>query len=171
MTSRLNLFLIHAWAEADTYAKAVDRLRASDVDLADYSIPPWKQVDGSDAEIERSIRSRISTASSVVVVNSEGLHRREWSGREMEIAVDLGKPIVVLQPHDNFQLALPQVLDGHVHRVTSWRGDSLARAVRGESGRDYRAFDIAEIRDRREVVKLLAGGISFISIAILAQSL
>jgi hypothetical protein len=170
MPTRRNLFLIHAWDDADTYSDAVALLKARDAELADYSVPPWKEIEGSDAAIERGIRSRIRSANAVVVVNSDGLHRREWSGREMAIAVELDKPIVVLQPRDNFWLPIPQALDGNIYRVSSWRGDALGRAVRGEAPHDSRVFDIAELRDRLDIVKTLAAGVVCASLVVIGVS-
>lgn len=171
MPTRRNIFLIHSWDDAETYQEAVDLLKVRDAGLADYSVPPWRELQGSAAEIERQIRSRISSATAVVVVNSVGLHRRDWSGREMAIAVELDKPIVVLQPRREFWLPIPQVLDGSIYRVSSWRGDALGRAVRGEAPQDTRVFDIAELRDRLEIVKMLAAGVACCSLVAIATSL
>lgn len=170
MPTRRNLFLIHAWDDAETYTEAVELLKARDAELANYSVPPWKELQGSDAAIERGIRSRICSANAVVVVNSDGLHLREWSGREMVIAVELDKLIVVLQPRDDFWLPIPQALDGSIHRVSSWRGDALGRAVRGEAPHDSRVFDIAELRDRLDIVKMLAAGVVCASLVVIGAS-
>ncbi len=170
MPIRRNLFLIHSWDHAETYADAVALLKAGDAGLADYSVPPWKELRGTEAQVEKALRSRISTASAVVAVNSEGLHRRRWSGIEMGISVEMQKPIVVLQPRDNFHLPIPMALDGNVYRVSSWRGDALGRAVRGEAPQESRVFDVAELRDRRDIVKVLAAGVTCASIIVIAAS-
>lgn len=171
MSVRRNLFLIHAWDDSETYSEAVELLKARDAGLADYSIPPWKKLRGSEAEVERGIRARIRSATAVVVVNSDGLHHHDWSGREMAIAVELGKPVVVLQPRDDFWLPIPQALDGNVYRVSSWRGDALGRAVRGEAPQDSRVFDIAELRDRLDIAEMLTAGVACASLVVVAASL
>lgn len=171
MSVRRNLFLIHTWKDSETYSEAVNLLKARDAGLADYSIPPWKKIQGSNAEVERGIRARIRSATAVVVVNSEGLHHHDWSGREMAIAVEFDKPIVVLQPRNDFRLPIPQALDGNVYRVSSWRGDALGRAIRGEVPQDNRVFDIAELRDRLDIAKMLAAGVVCASIVLAATSL
>lgn len=171
MPIRRNLFVVHAWDDAENYSDAVGLLKSRDSGLADYSVPPWKVLRGSDTEIERGIRSRIRFATAVVVVNSEGLHRREWSGREMALAVELDKPIIVLQPRDDFWLPIPQALDGSIYRVSSWRGDALGRAVRGEAPQDTRVFDIAEDLDRLAMVEMLATGVACTSLVVIACTL
>lgn len=171
MQERRNLFLIHGWAHADIYAEAVALLKERDSGLADYSVPPWKALQGTSVEVERQIRTRMRLASAVIVVNDDRLHRREWSRREMAIAVELDKPIIVLQPRDNFRQSIPQVLDGSIYRVSSWRGDALGRAVRGEAPQEDRVFDIAELRDRREIVQLLAPGLACMSLMVIGWSL
>ena len=89
----------------------------------------------------------------------------------MAIAVELDKPIVVLQPRDEFWLPIPNVLDGSIYRVSSWRGDALGRAIRGEAPQETRVFDIAELRDRLDIVKMLAAGVVCCSLVVIATSL
>src|SRR5690606_20060142 len=125
MRERRNLFLIHGWEHADIYTEAVALLKERDSGLADYSVPPWKALQGTNVEVERRIRARMRLASAVIVVNDDRLHRREWSRREMTIAVELDKLIIVLQPRDNFWQPIPQLLEGSIYRVSSWRGDAL----------------------------------------------
>jgi hypothetical protein len=168
---RRNLFLIHAWDDAATYAAAIDLLKSRDSGLADYSIPPWRGLEGSAREVDDAIRARLAVSSAVIVVNSPGLHRRPWSTREMTHSTMMDKRIVVLQPRDNFHLPIPEALDGHVYRVSSWRGDALGKAVRGEYPRDGRAFDIAEAVDRRELVERITMGVGAVSFVVLMPTL
>jgi hypothetical protein len=169
MSNRKNLFVIHSWAEPETYARAMELVHARESGIADYSVPPWKAIE-RPSEVEASIRSRIATASTVVVLNTPGLHKRNVSSLEMEIAASMDKRIVVLQPHGNFWQPIPQVLDGRVYRVTAWRGDVLGRAIRGEYPYDGRIFDIAEKSERRQIVKLLSAGVGVLSLALLLRT-
>jgi len=170
MSGRKNLFVIHSWAEPESYARVMELLHARESGIADYSIPPWKAID-RPSDVTASIRSRITTASAVVVLNTPGLHKRRMSSQEMEIAASLEKRIVVLQPHGNFWQPIPRALDGRVYRVAAWRGDVLGRAIRGEYPHDGRIFDIAEQCDRRRVVQCLAAGVGGISLALLLREL
>lgn len=167
MTYRKNVFVVHSWDEAESYARAMDLLSAREAGIADYSIPPWKAVDPS--EVEASIRSRISTASSVLVLNTPGLHRRRVSSLEMKIAASMEKRIVVLQPHGNFWQPIPQELDGHIYRVAPWRSDVVGRAIRGAYPYDGRIFDIAEHVERRQIVQYLSAGVGAISLVVLLR--
>jgi hypothetical protein len=74
-------------------------------------------------------------------------------------------------PRDDFHLPIPMAVDGNVYRVSSWRGDALGRAVRGEAPQESRVFDIAERRDRRDIVKMLAAGVTCASVVVIAASL
>lgn len=168
MSNRKNLFVIHSWAEPEAYARAMELLQARESSIADYSIPPWKAIE-NPSDVEASIRSRITTASTVVVLNTPGLHKRTVSSLEMEIAASMDKRIVVLQPHGNFWQPIPQALDGRVYRVAAWRGDVLGRAIRGEYPHDGRIFDIAEQCERRQVVQCLAAGVGGLSLALLLR--
>ena len=167
MADRKNIFVIHSWDEAHTFARMKDLLSARDAGLADYSVPPWKAVEGSDEEVASSIRSRIASASAVVVLNTPGLHQRPWSTFEMECAVEMGKQIIVLQPHDDSRRPIPSALNDHLYRVVSWRSDVLGRAIRGEYPQDERVFEIAEHADQRVVVQNASIGVGAVSLVLL----
>jgi len=165
-----NIFMIHSWEESQTYLQMIRLLKKGSSKISDYSVPPWKAVEGSDTVIKESINSRISTATAVVVLNTPKLHKRPMSNYEMEVAVAMGKRIVVLQPHKNFWQPIPAILDDHLYRVAPWRSDVLGQAIRGEYPQDGRVFDIAEETERRAVVKTICLAGSIISIALIIKS-
>ena len=150
--ARHNLFVVHSWDEVGAYTRMKELLSSHESGLADYSVPPWKALEGPADVVAASLDSRIQTASAVVVMNTPGLHRRPTSTYEMQRSVEMGKRIIVLQPHGAFDHPIPQVLDGSIYRVASWRGDVLGRAIRGEYPHDGRVFDIAEVAERRTLV-------------------
>lgn len=171
MIDRANVFVIHSWDDAEDCRRLEELLRASDPALAHYTLPPERAVPGGPAEVAASIESRIEFATAVVVLNTPGLHRRPASDFEMRRSVDRGKRIVVVQPHGNFQQPVPAVLDGHVYRFATWRGDVVGRAIRGEYPYDGRVFDLAEIADRRRIVGVLAAGIAATSLLLVVDTL
>lgn len=170
MTQRHNVFVVHSWEEWPTYHRMMELLSAREAGIADYSVPPWKAVDGSDDEVIARINSRISTATAIVVLNTPGLHHRAWSSYEMQASVRMNKRIVVLQPHDNFWRPIPSLLDDHLYRVAPWRSDVLGKAIRGEYPQDGRVFDIAEQAERRSLVQVLAVGVGTVSLALLVKT-
>ncbi len=167
---RANLFSIHAWDNADNLHRLEELLRASDPALAHYSLPPERAIPGTDAQVRASIESRIAFSTAVVVVNSPGLHERELSTFEMETAVALNKRIVLVQPHDDFQLPVPAVLDGHVYYHAPWRSDVVGRAIRGEYPADGRVFDIAEVAERRVIIGWLSAGVAAASFGVIVRT-
>lgn len=170
MATRNNIFMVHSWDESDSYEQARSLLLSKESSLADYSIPHWQPVEGSEAEVKASIRARISWASAVIVLNTAGLHRRPFSAFEMQQAAELNKRIIVLQPHRKFGHPIPAALDGAVYRVVPWRGDVLGRAVRCEYPYDNRVFDVAEKADRRRIVQILAAVTGAASLLVLSRT-
>lgn len=166
MADRANVFAIHSWDDADACRRMEELLRESDPDLAHYSLPPERAVEGSDEEVEKSIYGRIQFATAIMVLNTPGLHRRPYSDLEMRIAVALRKRIVVVQPPGAFQQPVPAVLDGQVYRYATWRSDVVGRAIRGEYPEDGRVFDLAEAVDRRHLVGVLAAGVAAVSLVV-----
>ncbi|MCK6565118.1 MAG: hypothetical protein L6Q80_10255 [Dehalococcoidia bacterium] len=167
MPERANVFAIHSWHEADLCRRLEDLLRGADQGLAHYSVLPERALAGSPDEVARQIAHRISVATAVLVVNTPGLHRRPTAGLEMQMAVNMDKRIVVVQPHGAFDQPVPQVLDGHVYRYATWRSDVVGRAIRGEYPQDCRVFDIAEVADRRTLVAALSAGIAVASFVVI----
>jgi hypothetical protein len=171
MTPRKHIFVVHSWEEWPAYSRMMDLLANRDASIADYSVPPWKAIEGPDHVVLSGIRGRISSASAVVVLNTPGLHRRQVSTFEMETAVAMGKRVIVLQPPGNFWLPIPGALDGNVYRVAAWRSDVLGRAIRGEYAYDNRVFDIAEQAERRAIVQAIALGVGVASFALMIRSI
>lgn len=170
MSGRSNIFVIHSWDESDNYERAKSLLTAKESGLADYSVPSWRPIVGSDDRVAESLRARILAASAVIVLNTDGLHKRPFSSMEMAMAAGLDKRIIVLQPHGDFRQPIPAALDGHVYRVVPWRSDVLGRAIRSEYPYDKRIFDVAEQADRRLIVKILAATAGAISLILLVRS-
>ena len=169
MGQRKNIFVIHGWEEADRYARITELLDTREAGIADYSVPPWRSIGGSFADVAASLRQRIKTATAVLVINDSRLHKRPFSGFEMEASVEEHKRIIVVQPHHDFSHPIPKVLDGHLYRVAPWRADVVGRAIRGEYPQDGRVFDISEKADRRGIVRALVLGTGAFSLAVLIK--
>lgn len=170
MAGRANVFAIHSWEDAVLCRRLEKLLRDADPDLAHYSVLPERALQGTPDEVMRSIESRIGFATAVVVVNSPGLHKRRTANLEMEAAVALDKRIVVVQPHSNFRQPIPQVLHGHIYRVTKWQSDVVGRAIRGEYPHDTRVFDIAEKADRRALIGIISASVAVVSFLVVVRS-
>jgi hypothetical protein len=170
MAERANLFIIHSWDDAYWCHRLEELLRASDPDLAHYSLPPHRAIDGTHEQVRDSIIHRIRVATAVVVLNTPGLHKRLWADLEMSTAVAMGKRIVVVQPPGAFRRPIPAVLDGQVYRFATWRSDVVGRAIRGEYPHDDRVFELAEVADRRMLVGLLSAGVIGASFVVVVRT-
>lgn len=170
MGERTNVFAIHSWDDADACRRMEELLRASQPGLAHYTVLPERALDGTREEVAENLETRIRFASAVVVMNTPDLYRRPTASFEMQTAVRLGKRIVLVQPHGDFQLSVPKELDGHVYRFATWRSDVVGRAIRGEYPQDTRVFDLAEVAERRVLVGLLASGVAAVSFAVIVRA-
>ncbi|MCA9642132.1 MAG: hypothetical protein KC492_15605, partial [Myxococcales bacterium] len=128
MKRRANVFAIHPYTDAPRARRLESLLREADPALAHYTVLPERALPGSRAEVLQGIDNRLRFSTAVVVVNAPGLHVRETSTYEMIRAVEMDKRIVVVQPHQDFHLPVPAVLDGHVYRHVGWRVDAVGRA-------------------------------------------
>lgn len=168
---RQNVFAIHSWEDAERCRRMESLLRATHQNMAHYTILPERALSGTPDQVAEDIVGRIGFATSVVVINTPGLHRRATARLEMQAAVRMRKRIVVVQPHGSFEQPIPADLNNRIYRVAPWRSDVVGRAIRGEYPQDGRVFDVAELADRRALVGILSAGVVFASFAVIVHDL
>lgn len=169
-SDRANVFIVHSWEEPEAHRRMVELLSNQTTGLAHYSIPAWRPLEGPRDEVAASIRMRIQMATAVVVLNTPGLHKRDWSRFEMETAAAMGKRIVVVQPHHEYDLPIPGALRDKVYYLAPWRGDVVGRAIRGEYPPGQPVYDIAEVADRRRLVGYLAAAVTAVSVYVVGTT-
>jgi hypothetical protein len=91
-----------------------------------------KQV--SDRTIKRLLRMKMRWASQVIVIVGKETHSRPWVNWEINIAKQLGKPVIgVYENGLKDQVPLPENLKKYASSVVGWRGDSVIDALSGQS--------------------------------------
>lgn len=91
-----------------------------------------KQV--SDRTIQRLLRMKMRWASQVIVIIGKETHSRPWVNWEINIAKQLGKPIIgVYENGLKDQVPLPENLKKYAASIVGWRGDSVVDALSGKS--------------------------------------
>jgi len=88
----------------------------------------------SDKTIERLLRIKMRWASQVIVVIGKETHQREWVKWEIQVAHDLGKPIIAVYENGlKDQIQMPENLDKYATSIVGWRSDSIVEALKGNT--------------------------------------
>ncbi|MDT4329134.1 MULTISPECIES: TIR domain-containing protein [unclassified Methylomonas] len=87
----------------------------------------------SDRTIERLLRMKIRWAGKVIVVIGKETHQRPWVNWEIEVAHQMGKPIIgVYENGLKDQVEIPENLKKYATSIVGWRGDSVIDALNGK---------------------------------------
>jgi hypothetical protein len=88
----------------------------------------------SDNTIKRLLRMKMRWASQVIVVIGKETHSRPWVNWEIQVAHQLGKPIVgVYENGLKDQVEIPDNLKKYAASIVGWRSDSIIDALEGKS--------------------------------------
>lgn len=128
------IFISHAWEYGADYYRLVNLLDAAPYfSYYNYSAPSEKplelsSINASDAEIKRAITRKISNAQVVLVLGGMYSIYHHWMEYEVDEAVRMGKPIIVVKPWG--QERVPNYLQARANDIVSWNTDSIVGAIR-----------------------------------------
>ncbi len=124
------VFIAHCWSYDDDYNRLVSLLsKASLFEWSNYSVPKKDPLQGgTDAALERQIRSQMSPTQIVLVASGMYVAYRDWIGKEIDIATSMGKPIVGIKPWGSERV--PAAVQLVAREVVNWNTDSIVAAIR-----------------------------------------
>lgn len=163
---RVHLYISHRFAHADLYMRILEFIAQEGFSSADFSVPAWKRIPGDREDVYAGIAERVRMSSHVIVLLSPAIHDSHYIRHELEMAKKYNKPIIGIYPHGHNEGPIPQMLDGHIYRAIGWRSGSLRKALNGEYPLERRVFDIAEIRQRVELVQKITTAVSAVTVLV-----
>lgn len=149
---KINLYVSHSFAHADKYDRIIDFVRDEGVTIADFSVPVWKQIDGDREAVFSAIADRIRWCSRVLVLLTDKAHKSPYIEFEVQVARELGKPIIGVYPHGRNEGSIPGFVAEGFYKIVGWTQGSIAKALRLEYPPETRVFDITEVEERRALV-------------------
>ncbi|MCB9741780.1 MAG: TIR domain-containing protein [Alphaproteobacteria bacterium] len=126
-----HLFISHAWAYNDSYYRLVKLLDAApDFRWRDYSVPEHDPLAGG-AELSEQLRGQLKPASVMLIFAGMYVNHREWIQYELELARELGKPIIGVLPRG--QRRVPEQVRAAATEMVRWNTRSIVSAVRAHA--------------------------------------
>lgn len=127
------IFISHSWDYHDEYYKLVNLLdMAPRFNWQNYSVPKHDALDTStDRELEEALRNQISPTHVVIILAGMYVNYRKWIQKEIDIALDFGKPIIGVVPWGGERT--PIQVSNVAKEIVRWNTDSIVSAIRRHS--------------------------------------
>ncbi|AYK05277.1 TIR domain-containing protein [Brevibacillus laterosporus] len=125
-----NIFISHAWTYNDDYYRLEEMLnKANNFSWKNYSVPEHDSLDtATNQELETALQNQIRPTSIVLVLCGMYVNHRRWIQKEIDIAVEMNKPIVGIRPWG--QQRIPQEIQDVAKEIVGWNTDSIVSAIR-----------------------------------------
>lgn len=125
-----NLFLSHSWSYDDEYENMVELLEDFPYfEFKNYSVPSTDPLDADTfIELVSELNEQIQSASVVIILAGMYVNHSTWIEIEMELANDLGKPMLGVKPRGNDRA--PSEVQECVDEVVGWQAHSVVGSVR-----------------------------------------
>lgn len=124
------LFISHAWEYSDQYRRIEAMLNdAPHFAWRNYSVPEHDPLHAkTNRELEAALRNQIKPASAVIILAGMYVSYREWIQKEIDIAREMGKPIIAIAPRGSQKI--PQAVQEAADVVVGWTTASITDAIR-----------------------------------------
>jgi len=124
-----NLFISHAWEYNEDYYRLENMLdNVEDFKWRNYSVPVHNAIDSNDdQELEEALRNQIRPTSAVLITSGMYVSYRKWIQKEIDIAIDMDKPIIAVIPWGNQKI--PQEVQNVADAIVKWNTFSLVGAI------------------------------------------
>jgi len=121
-------FISHAWIYNEDYYKLEKMLNeAPYFEWRNYSVPEHDPLD-SDRKLEEALRRQIRPTNIVLILAGMYAAYRKWIQKEIDIAVEMGKPIIGIRPWG--QERVPQAVQDAAREIVGWNTSSIVSAIR-----------------------------------------
>lgn len=127
---RSRIFVSHAWEYTDQYRRLENMLdEAPDFEYSNYSVPEHDPLHAkTKKELEEALYNQIRPTNVVIILAGMYVPYREWIQKEIDIAVELGKPIIGVAPWGSQKI--PQAVQDVAEEIVSWSTSSIVSAIR-----------------------------------------
>ncbi len=124
------LFISHAWSYNTQYYSLIEMLNnKSYFEYYNHSVPEHDPICFVKTnQLDSQLKKQIATSQIIIVLGGMYGAYRYWIQREIEIAVEYKKPIIVVLPRG--QQNSPKIVTEHATEIVGWNTDSVINAIR-----------------------------------------
>lgn len=124
-----NLFISHSWTYGDKYDGLVRLLDEYGLPYRNYSVPKDDPIHHAprDYLLKAAIRNQIQHASCVLILAGVYATYSKWINIEIELAKDLGKPIIAIEYWGSERTSVP--VKKAADRIVKWNTKSIVDAI------------------------------------------
>ena len=124
------LFISHSWTynnAKDTIVRFLDKVG---LDYQSLYIPKKDPVHetGPDQQLLFAITEKIKRSSCLIILAGVFPYYDRWIEKEIEVAKELGKPIIAIQPWSNDKTS--ELVKRNANRIVKWQVNQIVEAIK-----------------------------------------
>ena len=127
---RYRIFITHAWIHNDSYYRLINMLNSTtNFHYENYSVPEHKPLETrTKRELTQALSNQIRPVNIIIILAGMYVNYREWIDKEINIARELNKPIIGIQPRGSQRT--PQIIREVSKTIVGWNTQSIINAIR-----------------------------------------
>lgn len=126
-----NIFISHSWTYSNAYTKLIELLdEAKYFQYKNYSVPKDDPIHNANnsKELYEAIKNQEKYANVVIILAGVYASYSKWIDKEIEIAKQLGKPILAIEPWGSERTSAK--VKNAANKVVKWNTISVVNAIR-----------------------------------------
>lgn len=126
-----NIFISHSWTYSNAYEKLTELLdEAKYFQYKNYSVPKNDPIHNANnsKELYEAIKNQEKYASVVIILAGVYASYSKWIDKEIEIAQELGKPILAIEPWGAEKTSLK--VKNAADKIVKWNTTSIVAAIK-----------------------------------------
>ncbi len=141
------VFISHAWDYSADYYRLERMLnKARYFKWGNCSVPRHDSFDTrTDAELEEALKNQISSAKVVVIISGMYVKHHKWIQKEIDIALEMHKPIMALKPRGSQKM--PLEIEAIDPDPKGWSTSTVVNSIRSAKRPSERAISIETAQD------------------------
>lgn len=126
-----HVFVSHSWSYGDVYDKLISFFKDEPYfDFKDYSVPKDDPIHNAanDSALRTAIKNQMVRASAILVLAGVYSTYSKWISKEIELAKEMGKPIIAIEPWASEKTST--LVKNNADVIVKWQASSIVQAIK-----------------------------------------